>query len=211
MSVREKHIQRLEKGSTAEFAPVLLVLFVIVLFPLINFFGTAIGYANACAMSIRWASIAAGATGMESGTALVERDSSRSMQTGLASLVKLNLTSIRVYGIRTHIMNGSVEYIGPKKRANPPLNTTDYVYEYMTKAEFEQQPFVSMSSVPGLMKIPGLSAPFKYTLSQMRAVEHLEGLIHDPVLASNSSVSVDLVSDDSNSFDSGEWKTGWPP
>jgi hypothetical protein len=216
MTASYKRSQRSHNGSTAEFAPALLVLFVIMVFPLIDLLAVAVGYADAWVLSVRWASIAAGSTGIESGTSLVERDCTKSMQTGLANLVKLSVPDIRVYGVRTKVMDGSVEYIGPRERANPPLNTTDYVYEYMTKAQFEQQPFVTMGGLPGLQSVPGLGAPFKYTLSQMRAVEHLEGLIHDPIVASNegddiSTADGDAVSDESDGFDAGDWKRGWPP
>jgi hypothetical protein len=198
----EKH--RNVRGNAAEFAPVLIVLFLLTVFPLLNGLGIAIGYVNAAALSIHWASLAAGSTGMESATSTVLQDGASNMKGGLAQMVKLNIARQEVFALRTDIRSkDAIQYIGPDERAYPPLNESDYVYEYLVRTQFSQTPFINMSAVPFIKDIPGLGTNFTYYVSQLRATEHVDGLLNDPMLAETTFSG--------SPFGPAGWKNGWPP
>ena len=98
-----------------------------------------------------------------------------------------------------------MQYIGSNQRAEAPLDTSDYVYEYMVRTKFVQSPFMNMSGIPCIGMVPGLGVPATYYVSEFRAVEELDGFVFNGIVAAG------LFGSSRSTFSQSPWHAGWPP
>ena len=174
---------RSPKGASqiAEFAPVMYVLFLIVLLPLLNltalFAGAAIQYLATNDLVAK----AATQSGY-SGALNTMADEAYSFQAnGLAHFVKMTPEGgytgcgDDLYVVTTNIATGTVTSSAPDMPMTAPVNTAANMYELSVKSSYTLAPLVNLSSVPVLGSVPGLGQPVALSFTANRPVEHPGG------------------------------------
>ncbi len=177
------------KGSAiAEFAPALMVLFLIIIFPLINFLGMASASMSINTMVNNLAVQVSKTLSFNEALQILRTNSSSLNQSGLAKFAKsVPIGGYQNLGVDLYIVqmnisasddDGSIAQISD---ANQPwnknqINLSNYIYQYKLVGRYSLIPFICMSNIPLLNSIPGLGAPWNYTTQTLVSVEHPSGL-----------------------------------
>lgn len=175
-------------GSTSEFGAVLIVLFLVILFPLMNLVALAAGAATLQLASNDSASHAG--VSLNYGDALNAAANSclRLQRSGFGKFTKMTPvggvadTGVHLFIVRTDYSSSQVQYCGPDSPAVRPIDTSGYVYEYMTIVHCNVGPFVNLSFVPFLGDVPGLGKPALLSFTSHSAVENPLGIASEGVL-----------------------------
>ena len=175
-------------GSIMEFGPVLIVLFLIVLFPLIDLMGLACGTATVFLIARQTAARASEATTYDDALSAVKQEAAILQKTGFAAFAKLSPvggysgSGCELYVHRTAIAGGTQATCGPNKLVPstpaPAIDTNKYLYEYATVVTFDVGPvFANLHSVPFVGNVPGVGAPARLKMTSDRDAEHADGLV----------------------------------
>jgi len=181
--VRTTHPRRQKRGSTAEFAPALLILFLFLVFPLINLLGLATGTATIALLAQEAANHAAQSNTYTDALVATQSSANQFMGTGFAAFAKLkpaggyNNCGINLWVNQTAIQSQQGTQYGPNTAVPPPIDATSNIYEYSVHARYVTQPIINLSAVPFIGNVPGVGAPTTLFLCVNRAVEFPDGLI----------------------------------
>lgn len=167
--------------SIAEFAPILFI-FVLLLFPLINFIALGCGAATAYMMTRQASITAATAINFPAATSGVVQDMNSWLASGLSKFAKLKpVKGLQGSGINLFIAvtdpGGDVVHnYGPNTPVPPPIDVVNKVYEYEARGTFDVGPFMDLSGLPFVGTFPGIGVPVRMSYTNSRAAEHPEGL-----------------------------------
>jgi hypothetical protein len=173
---------RNRKGSLAEFGPVVWILFVLIVFPLIDLMGVVTGMANIVLLTHQAVSRAANQQTYDNALAAMAAEATNNMSSGFARLAKLQAVGgyqacgMNLYVNATDYRSGGTTKFGPNTPVPPPIDPTKYIYEVTASAQFQTGPFIDLSGIPILGLVPGLGKPADLTFSASRSVEHPSGL-----------------------------------
>lgn len=169
-------------AGAAEFAPALVIFFLVILFPLINLIMFTTGYGTGYLCAKQCASRASTQNTFTEAMNVVKQESATFVASGFGSFAKLvpvggiagsgiDLYVVSVpYGGGTAVINTKNTPLGTA--ANPDTNT----YEYKVEANFNVGPFMDMSMLPFIGSCPGLGPPARLTFVATGSAEFPEGL-----------------------------------
>ncbi len=173
--------RRNQVGSAAEFAPVLFVFFMMVLFPLINL----IGYGTACAtvsfIGTNCAQAAQNASSFGDALNSVETMSNNLLNSGFGKFANLKPVGgykncgVDLYLIEIDYSNNTRVTHGPNTGL-PSNYDTAKIYEYQARCNYQIAPFLNLSGVPGIGSVPIVGKPSSMAYNSCRSSEHPEGL-----------------------------------
>ncbi len=173
--------RRSQSGSVAEFAPVLFIFFMMILFPLINL----IGYGTACAtvqfIGTNCATAAQNASSFGDALNAVESMSNGLLNSGFGKFANLkpqggvNGCGVDVYLIEIDYSNNTRTTYGPNLALPHPYDSNK-IYEYQARCNFQVNPFLNLSGVPGIGSVPIVGQPSAMASNACRSSEHPEGL-----------------------------------
>ncbi|HNB23512.1 MAG TPA: hypothetical protein PKZ32_13910 [Candidatus Melainabacteria bacterium] len=180
--MRNTHLRRRSQtGSIAEFAPVLFIFFMMILFPLINL----IGYGTACAtvqfIGTNCATAAQNASSFGDALNSVESMSKGLVNSGFGKFANLSPQGgykgcgVDVYLIEIDYSNNNRLTYGPNTGLPHPYDSTK-IYEYQTRCNFQVNPFLNLAGVPGIGSVPIIGKPTAMASNSCRSSEHPEGL-----------------------------------
>lgn len=169
-------------AGAAEFAPALIIFFLVILFPLINLIMFTTGYATGYLCAKQCASRASTQNTFTEAMAVVQQESATFVASGFGVFAKLvPVGGIAGSGIDLYVV--SVPYGGgtattytrniPIPAAATPNSNT---YEYKVEANFNVGPFMDLSMLPWIGDVPGLGPPARLTFTATGAAEFPEGL-----------------------------------
>jgi hypothetical protein len=167
----------------AEFAPALFIFFLIILFPLIDLMGLAVGSATITLLARQAAVRAANASNYDEACDNVQTEAVSMTNSGFGKFAKLKPMGgakgcgVDLYVKRTDITTNATDACGPNQECPAPIDSTKYIYEYSTSATFGVGPFVNLSSVPFIGNVPGIGQPAVMTMVYHMAVENPSGLV----------------------------------
>lgn len=169
-------------GKIAEFAPVLFVLFFMLLLPCLNMIWLATAYVIIGLAANQFVSAAAVETTYDKAlqamrTCAVQFNGSPwTSFGGLSPIGGYSSTGSDLYLKSTNIASHAINELGPNTPVPPPVDTTNNIWEYKTLARYRVTPLLNMASVPFIGSVPGLGAPVNLTFVAHKLVEHPEGL-----------------------------------
>lgn len=176
-----KLVRRSQIGSVAEFAPVLFIFFMMILFPLINL----IGYATACAtvsfIGTNCAQAAQNASSYADALNAVETMSKNLTNSGFGRFANLQAVGgykgcgVDLYLIEIDYINNNRIVHGPNTGLPTPYDSSR-IYEYQARCNFLINPFLNLSGVPGIGSVPIVGKPSAMASNCCRNAEHPEGL-----------------------------------
>lgn len=169
-------------AQMAEFAPALLIFFMIILFPLINLIMLATGAGTAYLAAKQCASRAGTQATFTDARNVVVPESATFVASGFGQFAKLTpIGGISGSGITLRVV--STPYGGGASTVNaanvplaaaatPDTNT----YEYRVDAFYNIGPFMNLSNVPWIGTVPGLGPPVQMNFTATSSAEFPEGL-----------------------------------
>jgi hypothetical protein len=168
-------------ANIAEFAPAIIVFFLVILFPLIDFIGVATGYAT-CYFATRQAASAAGIAS----TFTVAKNSAvanlqKIQQDGFGKFARidpiggLSNTGGHIWLVRTGLTSMKTEFLGPDAFMPDGPDLLQYIYEYRVTTRQRVGPLVPLP-IGLIADVPGLSSPFLVSITCCAQAEHPEGL-----------------------------------
>ncbi len=176
-----KLVRRNQIGSIAEFAPVLFIFFMMILFPLINL----IGYATACAtvsfIGTNCAQAAQNSSSFGDALSSVQTMSNNLLNSGFGKFANLkpvggyNNCGVDLYLIEIDYTNNTRVTHGPNTGLPTPYDSAK-IYEYQARCNYQIMPFLNLSGVPGIGSVPIVGQPSAMAYNSCRSSEHPEGL-----------------------------------
>lgn len=178
---KSKLQRRSQTGSIAEFAPVLFIFFMMILFPLINL----IGYGTACAtvqfIGTNCATAAQNAASYADALTAVENMSKGLTSSGFGKFANLSPQGgykncgVDLYLIEIDYSNNNRQTYGPNTEL-PHAYDSSKIYEYQARCNFQINPFLNLSGVPGIGSVAIIGKPSAMASNACRSAEHPEGL-----------------------------------
>lgn len=169
-------------ATTAEFAPALIIFFLVILFPLINLIMVATGAGTAYLAAKQCASRAGTQATFTEARNVVVQESGIFVASGFGQFAKLApIGGISGSGITLRVVStpygGGAPTVHPANSplaaaATPDTNT----YEYRVDANFNIGPFMNLSSLPWIGGVPGLGPPMQMNFTATASTEFPEGL-----------------------------------
>ncbi|HEY9719312.1 MAG TPA: hypothetical protein V6C69_17680 [Trichormus sp.] len=183
---------RKKTGNMSEFPLALLVLFMLLLFPLIDVVGLAIGAATASLLANQCSTRASELQNYGSALQTMNEEANQMFSSGFANFAKLkpvggyNNCGADLWIITTNYHNNTVQPpFGPNKPFTGGIDPSTYLYELDTKVQCQVGPVVSLASMPWIGDVPGLGKPATLNFEAQRAAEYPVGLTQSSALASN--------------------------
>ncbi|MBX9667840.1 MAG: hypothetical protein K2X93_09495 [Candidatus Obscuribacterales bacterium] len=168
--------------ATAEFAPAMIVFFLVILFPLINLIMFAAGYGTGYLCAKQCASRASTQNTFSEALAVVQTESDTFVQSGFGKFAKLvknggyNGSGVDLSVVSVDINSGTVtnhsKNVPLGSLATPDTST----YEYKVEATYDVGPFMNLSNLPFIGSVPGLGLPATLTFNTTASAEFPEGL-----------------------------------
>lgn len=174
--------RKLGYASSAEFGPALIVLFLVILFPLINLISIATGASTIYFLSKESASKASNSTTYADALRAAEQVANRIASSGFGKFAKLqpvagyNGSGIDLYVSDTNINSQNTTSYGPNTPPPIAINTNTNLYTYDVRATYDMGPFVNMGAVPFVKDIPGVGKPARMSFLASSSAEHPEGI-----------------------------------
>jgi hypothetical protein len=180
-----KKYKRNQIGSgagAAEFAPALIIFFLVILFPLINLIMFTTGYATGYLCAKQCASRAGTQNTFTDAMGVVQQESATFQASGFGKFAKLvPIGGIAGSGIDLSVV--SVPYGGGSATTHPkntPMGTAatpdTNTYEYKVEANFNMGPFMNLATLPWVGDVPGVGKPARLTFTATSSAEFPEGL-----------------------------------
>lgn len=175
-----KKRSRREGSSLVEFAVVLFVFFLL-LFPLINLVSLACGAVGAYLVTRQASIVAANSATFNGAMASVPSEADSLVKTclaftGLKPVGGIDGKGIDLFITKTSTTYDSVEVYGPNTAVPGALDLADSVYEYEAVSTFDVAPYLNLSGIPWIGTVPGLGCPARIRFQNVRACEHPEGV-----------------------------------
>lgn len=190
--MRFNHI-RSRKGSLSEFGPALFVFLFFTLFPAIDLLAVAAGATTIALAARQAASAAASSSTYGAALAATRLESREIINSGLGRFV--NLTPVAGCGadlwlIRTNFRTNAIEYCGPNRPCQAPIDQSNYVYEYAVVCKYQVGPLCNLGSIPFIGSIPGLGRPATIKYVGTMASEFPNGQTDDGQSGNGPPISV---------------------
>ena len=176
-----KTTRRNQIGSIAEFAPVLFIFFMMILFPLINL----IGYATACAtvsfIGTNCAQAAQNAASYDDALKACEAMAKGLTSSGFGKFANLvpqggyKGCGVDLYLIEINYASDTRQTFGPNTEL-PHAYDASKIYEFQARCNFRINPFLNLSGVPFIGSVPIVGKPSAMASNCCRNAEHPEGL-----------------------------------
>lgn len=186
MRTVNRRFKRRPSGNLAEFPPVLIALFILIIFPFINLLGVAVGLASIALTTMQCATRAAAQPTYRDALTACAQEATQCRGTGFMRLLNVQPTGgYQNCGIdlfiraTNYVSNNNVVY-GPNSALPPPVKSNEFVYEYTAHSMYQVHPWINMSGVPFVNQVPGLGQPVPLSFDVHRAPENLAGLIVGP-------------------------------
>lgn len=181
------HIRKLrsQKGSghaAAEFAPALIIFFLVILFPLINLIMFACGVGTAYLAAKQCASRAGTQATFTEALNVVQTESNYFQACGFGQFAKLQGvggaggSGINLSVVATPYGGGPVTQFTVNTPISGTADPNANTYEYRVDATYTIGPFMDMSMIPWIGGVPGLGPPAQMTFSAASTAEFPEGL-----------------------------------
>lgn len=173
----------------SEFPVVLFILFLIVLFPLINLLGICMSGVSAYLITMQSAQAAAHANTFNEGLTAAVQSAQNMATTGIAKFAKLSPiggasnSGITLYVEAINTSTSQIKLYGPDTPVTPPIDPVNCIYEIEAIGTFQAKPFMAMPGMPFVGNVPGIGQPFPFAFRCKRAVENAVGLAGPGTLA----------------------------
>ncbi|MBX3138002.1 hypothetical protein KF707_17375, partial [Candidatus Obscuribacterales bacterium] len=168
-------------ANIAEFAPAIIIFFLVILFPLIDLIGVATGYVT-CYFATRQAASAAGVSTSFSGAKSSAISNLKKIQDdGFGKFARidpiggLSNTGGHIWLVRTGLTSMTTEFLGPDTKMSDGPDLLQYIYEYRVTTRQRVGPLVPLP-IGLIADVPGLSSPFPVSITCCAQAEHPEGL-----------------------------------
>ncbi|MBC8000358.1 MAG: hypothetical protein IAF58_20545 [Leptolyngbya sp.] len=175
---------RSKRGSIAEFAPVLFIFFMMVLFPLINLIGYGTAVATVFFIGTNCAQAAETATSYPDALSSMHATALKLMNSGFGKFARLSpgggggynncgadLYVIDIdYSTNTRVV--SAANMQPAFTYEP-----NHIYEFQVVCNYQINPFLNLAGVPGIGSVPIVGKPCNTSFSSCRNAEHPEGVM----------------------------------
>lgn len=169
-------------GAIAEFAPVLFIFFLVILFPLINLIGFATSSATVLMITRQSASVAGSSTTWQEALTSMEQETTKLRNSGFGKFANItpvggyNGCGADMYVAATGLSSGNTTYSTKNNGLGGPANTQDNIYEYQIRTSFMINPWLNMSGMPFIGSVPIVGKPAGCAYIANSNVEHPEGL-----------------------------------
>jgi hypothetical protein len=175
---------RNKRGSSelSEFAPVLYIMFLIILLPLLDLVSVFVAGSTQYLATNDFAAKAATQADYSSTLNSMANEASQFQLNGLAQFVHMvpegGYTGCGddLYVLVTDLASGSVTSSAANQPLSQPINTQTSMYEISVNSVYSVAPLVTLAAVPILGDIPGLGKPVTLAFTANRPVEHPGGL-----------------------------------
>lgn len=182
--MRNKRNRRIGSALTAEFGPALIIFFLVILFPMINLIGLAMGAGTLYIMAVECATKAGNATNFQDALASAQTSANSYAASGFGQFAKLtpvggyNGSGMDLYVTDTNINTNVSTTNGPNTPfVSSAIDPSTYLYSYDAKVNYNVGPFMNMGAVPWIGGVPGIGVPAQLSFTVSRNVEHPETLI----------------------------------
>lgn len=169
-------------ASSAEFAPALIIFFLVILFPLINLIMFAAGFGTGYLCAKQCASRAGTQSTYTEALQVVQQESATFVASGFGQFAKM-VPQGGAGGSGVNLSVVSTPYGGGGSTvspANTPLGAAatpnSNTYEYRVDATYNIGPFMDLSMLPWIGTVPGLGPPARMTFTATSTAESPEGL-----------------------------------
>lgn len=180
--MRSSSKQRACTGHIAEFPVALFVLFFLFIFPIVNLLGLATASATTCLLAHIAVSRAAAQEKYNLALQAMTDEADNFLGTGLAAFARLKPeggyggSGCNLYVTATNYRGQQVVTHGPNRPIPPPVDTSQWIYEYRCDYSGSVSPVINLSFVPLVKDIPGLGMPARLVSSAHRVAEYPTGL-----------------------------------
>lgn len=174
---------RNKRGSIAEFGPSLMILFFVMVFPLLNLMGLAMGAAVIAMIGNQTVQAAANSSGYAQALSAMNICAVNLANSGFGKFAKLtanggyNGSGADLYVIETKLTSNATTTHGPNVGVKTPIDPVANVYEYQVRVSYTIMPFINMSAIPLVNAIPGVGQPTVLNWHSHSNVEYPEGLV----------------------------------
>ena len=188
--MRNHRSRRSQKGSLIEFAPVLFILFSLILMPIIDLIALGTGTATLVLLTHKSATQAANSADYDTALEKMVQETNSDLKSGFAQFALIKPVKgyqncgTDLWVKATNYRSGTTVNFGPNTPVPPPVDLSNNIYEYTARATCEVGPLVNMGLIPFLAGVPGLGRPATITFDATRSVEHPNGLDNGQTLAS---------------------------
>lgn len=175
----------------SEFPLTVLILFLLMVFPLINLSGLAVGAATECLIAHQCATRAAALQNYGSALAAMNDEAQRMFSSGFAAFAHLKPVGgykgcgVELWTVVTNYHTGQVQNFGPNQPLTGGIDPSTYLYEFNAKVSCQVGPVINMSSLPWIGDVPGLGKPATLNFDAARAAEYPVGLTQSSAVASD--------------------------
>lgn len=169
-------------GAIAEFAPVLFIFFLVILFPLINLIGFATSSATVYMITRQAASIAGSSTTWQDAVKGMEQETTKWKNSGFGAFANITPiggssgTGADLYIAATNLSSNVTTYSPANSGLGTPADNQNNIYEYQIRTKFQINPWLNMSGMPFIGSVPIVGKPAGCSYSANSNVEHPEGL-----------------------------------
>lgn len=180
-------VARSKRGHMAEFPLTLGVVFLIMLFPLINLVSFVCGTATLYLCAHQASHQAACATSFPFALSGAVNQCLAVSQSGLGQFAKIVPvggmagSGMNLFLYAVNYQNGSSVVYGPNSPLAPPIDTATNIYEVEARVSADVGPFLNLSGVPFVGTIPLVGKPARVSFVNRAAVEHPEQLSGSPI------------------------------
>lgn len=169
-------------GAIAEFAPVLFIFFLVILFPLINLIGFATSSATVLMITRQAASIAGSSTTWQDALNGMDQEIKKWKNSGFGKFANItplggyNGSGADMYIASTNLSSGGTTYGTKNSGLGGPADTQNNIYEYQIRTQFTINPWLNMSGMPFIGSVPIVGKPANCAYVANSNAEHPEGL-----------------------------------
>jgi hypothetical protein len=175
---------RSQKGVSelSQFPVVLYIVFLIVLFPLLNLVTLFVAGTTLYLATNDFAAKAATQVDYSSALNCMVNEAFQFQSNGLAHFVHMvpeggyTGSGDDLYVLATNIKSGAVTSSPADGPLTQQIDTATSMYELQVKSTYSVSPLLSLASIPVLGTVPGLGTPVTLTFTASRPVEHPGGL-----------------------------------
>lgn len=177
-------VKRSNKGSMAEFAPCLFVLFLFVVFPMIDLITFATGVCTVQLISRQAASAAASSPTFNGALQAMEDEAFRLADSSLGRFAHItpvggqNSCGADLVVHVTDVASGTSTSASSNSPNVGAVDTKNKVYEYSVVVTYDVKPAFELTSVPFINQIPVIGKAARITQTTFRSMEYPESLNH---------------------------------
>ncbi|MBI2812333.1 MAG: hypothetical protein HYX67_16100 [Candidatus Melainabacteria bacterium] len=170
----------------------LLMLFILLMFPLIDLAGLATGASIAFLIAHQSAARAASHQRYDSALTAMSTEANNFLSTGFANFARLTPvggydgSGADLYILATNYRGGGIKVFGPNQPVSEPIDPSTCLYECNVRVKYKVGPVISMANAPFISEIPGLGKPAVLSFEENRAAEYPIGLNKIGDLANSS-------------------------